>query len=115
MAEYSKAASQKDKVITKMERFINTAGFFILHLIRKVQYPMVPALAYYVIKINLVEHDQWTHDKEEEGKRFCEANDVHIAEMTLIIQLVYGALILMTWVVMWWMVDREDDQVEKEK
>ena len=72
-------------------------------------------MAYYVIKIYLVEHDQWTHDKEEEGKKFCEANDVHIAEMTIIFQLVYGALILMTWVVMWWMVDREDDQVEKEK
>ena len=76
MAEYSKAASKKDKVITKMERFINTAGFFILHFIRKVQYPMVPALAYYIIKINMVEHDQWTHDKEE-GKRFCEGNDAH--------------------------------------
>ena len=87
--------------------------FFILHLIRKVQYLMVP-MAYYVIKINMVEHDQWTHDKEE-GKRLCEGYGAHIAEMTLIFQLVYGALILMTWVVMWWMVDREDDQVEKEK
>lgn len=114
MADYSKAASKKDKVITKMERFIMTAGFFILHMIRLVQYPMVPALAYYVIKINLVERDQWTHDREEEGKMFCEANDVHIAQMTLIFQLVYGALILMTWVVMW-MVDREDDQGEKEE
>eukprot|EP00092_Neocalanus_flemingeri_P018928 GFUD01020504.1.p2 GENE.GFUD01020504.1~~GFUD01020504.1.p2 ORF type:complete len:333 (+),score=122.64 GFUD01020504.1:36-1001(+) len=114
MTEYSEKASKRDKVITKMEWFINTLGFYTLHIIRLVQYPMVLALGYYIIKINLVERNQWTHDKEEKSKKFCEANNVHIAEMTLIFQLVYGALIMMTWVVMW-MVDREDDLAELEE
>ena len=113
MTEYSKEASKADKVVTKMEKFIVKAGFYILHFIRLVQYPMLPALAYYIIKINIVENDLWTHDKEKEPeKKYCEANDVHIAEMTLVFQLVYGALILLTWVIMW-MVDREDDQEEE--
>ena len=114
MTEYSKAASKRDKVITKMERFINNTGFYVLHMIRLVQYPMVLALAYYIIKLGLVEGDQWTHDREEKNKKFCEANDVHIAEMTLVFQLVYGVLVMVAWVVMW-VVDREDDLAEEEE
>ena len=113
MSEYAKAAAEKDKVITKMEMILDNGGFYMLHFIRIAQYPMVPALMYYLIKITLVERDQWTHDKEAEPeKKYCEANDVHLAEMTVAFQTVYGLMILLTWIIMW-KVDGEDDEQEE--
>jgi len=115
LVEYSNAAAKKDKVITMMEMILGKAGFIIQHCIRIVQYPMIPALAYYVFKINVVEHDDWTHNKEEEPqKKYCDANDVHLATLTLAFQVVYGFLIILTWVIMW-MVDRDDDEEEMEE
>jgi len=115
LVDYSNAAAKKDKLITKMEMILGKAGFIIQHIIRIVQYPMVPALAYYVLKINVVEHDDWTHNQEKEpNKKYCDANDVHIAALTLSFQIVYGFLIVLTWVIMW-MVDREDDEEEMEE
>ena len=118
LTEYSKCASKMDEVVTKLEQMINTTGFYILHSIRLVQYPMVLALAYYTIKMNLVEGDKWTHemkDKEKDASiQYCEANDSHIAMLTVVFQLVYGILVLVAWFVMW-IVDKEDDTEEEEE
>ena len=66
---------------------------------------MVPALMYYLIKITMVERDQWTHDKDrEQEKKYCEVNDVHLAE-----------IILLSLVIMWKVHgnDNEQDEVQQ--
>ena len=62
---------------------------------------------------------QWTHDRAEadgsEGKlKYCEANNIHIAVVTVIFQLLYGLFIFVSWTVLW-AVDREDDAAEEEE
>ena len=83
------------------------------------QLPLLLALIYYVFKIQVVERAQWTHDRAEaegsEGKlKYCEANNIHIAVVTVIFQLLYGLFIFVSWTVLW-AVDREDDAAEEEE
>ena len=83
------------------------------------QLPLLLALIYYVFMIQVVQRAQWTHDRAEadgsEGKlKYCEANNIHIAVVTVIFQLLYGLFIFVSWTVLW-AVDREDDAAEEEE
>ena len=61
----------------------------------------------------------WTHDRADKknkgaGMKYCEANTVHIAAVTISFQLLYGLFIVISWTTLW-AVDREDDAAEEEE
>jgi len=55
---------------------------------------------YYVFAIQFVEREQYKHGRGEEGKKFCEANYIHIAGVTVAFQLLYGLFIVISWTVL---------------
>jgi len=112
--DYSRRAAAHDDKETKMEKVIQSAFPVLLHIIRLVQYPLLCALMYYVLVLNVWERELWSHIKGEEGKNYCEANYVHIAAVTVSFQLLYGLFIVLSWTVLW-AVDREDDAAEEEE
>jgi len=116
--DFSRRAAAQDDEETWMERIIQSAFPVLLHIIRLVQYPLLCALAYYVFSIMLWEGELWTHDKavkkENDGMKYCEANNVHIAAVTVSFQLLYGLFIVISWTVLW-AVDRDDDAAEEEE
>jgi len=112
--DFSRRAAAYDDEETWMENAIQSAFPWVLHIIRLVQYPLLCTLMYYVFAIQFVESAQYTHDREEEGKKFCEANSIHIAGVTVAFQLLYGLFIVISWTVLW-AVDREDDAAEEEE
>ena len=82
---------------------------------RLIQYPLLCVLAYYAVSIKVQEGALWTHDKSvkevNEGMKYCEANEVHIATVTIAFQLIYGMCIIVSWTVLW-AVDKDDDDEE---
>ena len=82
---------------------------------RLIQYPLLCVLAYYAVSIKVQEGALWTHDKsvkeENEEMKYCEANEVHIANVTIAFQLIYGTCIIVSWTVLW-AVDKDDDDEE---
>ena len=91
--------------------------YYTMQIIRILQFLTVVALNVAVIHI-VSEVDQWTHDKQKDPqKKYCMAYDFHIGEAALIYHWVYGTLILMTWVIMWWAdrKDKEHNNVEQMK
>jgi len=117
--DFSQRAAAQDDEETWMEKIIGSTFPVLLQIIRLVQYPLLCALAYYVFAIKLWEGEVWTHDRadkknKEEGMKYCEANTVHIAAVTVSFQLLYGLFIVISWTVLW-AVDREDDAAEEEE
>ena len=53
-------------------------------------------------------------ENKAKGMKYCEANNVHIACVTVAFQLLYGLFIVISWTVLW-AVDREDDAAEEEE
>lgn len=116
LAEYSVEAAGADGVETRLERAVQGALPYLLHLVRLVQFPLLAALTYHVLAIQLG-GAAWTHDRAEQAAAevemmYCEANTVHIGVITVAFQLVYGLLILATWSVLW-AVDSQDDRAER--
>jgi len=116
LADYSQEAAGADGVETRLERLVQGALPYLLHLVRLFQFPLLAALSYFVLRIQFG-GAAWTHDKTEKAESqelmmYCEANTVHIGVITVAFQLVYGLLILATWTVLW-AVDRGDDGLER--
>jgi len=117
--DFSRRAAAQDDEETWMEKIIGSAFPVLLHIIRLVQYPLLCALAYYVFAIKIWEGEVWTHDRADKenkgvGMKYCEANTVHIAAVTISFQLLYGLFIVISWTTLW-AVDREDDAAEEEE
>ena len=120
MASYSREAGRRDGVQTAMEKVIDKIFPYLLHLIRIIQFPLLLVLSYHVITLKIGELSNWTHDRElrdekkEAGEEifFCEANEIHIALVTVIFQFFYGLVILFSWTFLW-AIDRKDDEAER--
>ena len=118
--KYSSAVGRRDGVETVLERWIARIVPFVLHLVKLVQFPLLFLLTYHVIRIVIIEHGFYTHDqkvKEEnlkEGRKtkYCEANTVHIAVITVIFQYILGILTVFSWTYLW-AIDRDDDEEER--
>jgi len=111
---FSRRAAAQDDQETRMEKIIQSVFPVVLHIIRLVQYPLFCALAYYVLIIQIVERDLYTHEHGVKDKKHCEANYVHIAGISVVFQLLHGLFIVVCWTVLW-AVDREDDAAEEEE
>jgi hypothetical protein len=117
MGDYSSAVGALDGVETPSERWTKKILPFLLHFVRLVQYPLLGVLVYETVLLTVGENKgEWTHKREERSEKvkFCEANYLHIAMVTIIFQLIYGLVIGVTWTVLW-AVDRDDDQAEKDE
>jgi hypothetical protein len=115
MSDYSSEVGERDGVETSVEKMIKKTFPFVLHVIRTIQFPLLFALTFYLVKM-MANHEDWTHDRDEKEKNkalnFCEGNTMHIAAVTVVFQFLYGLLILLSWTVLW-SIDREDDEAER--
>jgi len=126
LRDYAEEASAEDGVVSKMEKSLIWLTSVIVHLLRIVEMPMVGVLGYYMIKFSIVERDEWTHDQEAVEPKptdddsnskdcticYCDANYMHMAEITFFFQVFLGLTLVIMWFVMWY-VDSDDDEKEK--
>ena len=105
MGDYAETAAAIDGKRTRLERLVQLALPYLLHLLRLVQFPLLALLTCEVSKLLVEEmNGGLVHDEEEalaKGLDFCESNEVHIAVVTVAFQFIYGFLILTSWTVCW--------------
>jgi len=123
-AAYAKKASESDKEMTMLERKCQLFIIFLQHLVKLLQFPMVPWLGWYAIQFKTEIAGKWTHDRAEIFPEkssssscdicYCERNMVHLAILVFVFQAVYG---IVSFGCMWfmWYVDKEDDAAEMEE
>ena len=118
MGDYAEAAAAVDGRRTRLERLVQLALPFLLHLLRLVQFPLLGLLTYEVTKLLVEEmNGGLVHDEEEalaKNLDFCEGNEMHIAVVTVAFQFIYGFLILTCWTVCW-AIAKEGGEGEREE
>lgn len=127
MKEYAEMAADQDGAISVVEKYMKRFLFFMLHLVRAAELPMVGVLGYYVSKIYIHEGDKWTQDRTQISPQnstmttsppcnvcFCEENYVQLAGLTFFIQVAYGVVLVVLVCVMWF-IDSDDDTREMEQ
>jgi len=121
---YAEEASAEDGVISTMEKWLIWLTTMISQVLRIAEMPMVGVLGYYILKFAILESDKWTHDAEKvkpDGAMsnnctvcYCDANYVHLAEITFGFQVFLTVILVILWFTMWY-VDSEDDEKEREE